>query len=184
MGYDKNFWGPKVWYMLHVFSMNNNMEIKKNKRHNYYIFYTTLIYILPCYQCSKHYTNIIYDINKLEEDKIDVKYMTKWVYDVHNIVNGLLDKPEYDFNRLKEDYKELNITKIFFTLEILLRNLDYENMSLLTYDQVYNFFINFCILFPDKNIRKNLTSTIEMNHFQKINSPKQFSIWLKDYFLK
>jgi hypothetical protein len=184
MIYGRKYWGSKVWYMLHAFSINNNLKIPENKKHNYYIFYTSLIYIIPCIICSKHYTNIIYDINYLDEDKISRKYIKKWVYNTHNIVNKILDKPEYDYSKLKDDYKVIDTNKLFITLKILLLNINYKDISLLTYDQIYNFFINFCLLFPDKIIRKNLKHVIERSHFQKINSPQQFEIWLRNYFFK
>jgi arsenate reductase-like glutaredoxin family protein len=182
MIYGKKYWGSKVWYLLHAFSVNNNLKIPENKKHNYYIFYTSLIYLLPCSECARHYTNIIYEINILDEDKIDRKYIKRWVFDTHNIVNDILDKKIYKYSKLKKDYIDIDTNKLFYTLEILLKNLNYDNMSILTYDQVYNFFINFCILFPNKIIRKNLTSVIERNHFDKISNPIQFEKWLKEYF--
>jgi hypothetical protein len=182
MIYGREYWGPKVWYLLHAFSINNNLKIPENKQHNYYIFYTSLIYLLPCNECSRHYTNIIYEINILDENKINRKYIKKWVHNIHNLINELLDKPDYKYSNLKDDYKIIDTNKLFCTLEMLLINLNYQNMSILTYDQVYNFFINFCILFPDKIIRKNLSSVIERNHFYKISGPVQFQKWLKEYF--
>jgi hypothetical protein len=183
MIYGREFWGSKVWYLLHAFSINNNLKIPENKKHNYYIFYTSLIYLLPCNECARHYTNIIYEINILNEDKINRKYIKKWVFDTHNLINQLLDKPIYKYSKLKEDYKNIDSDKLFYTLRmLLLKNFNYQEMSILTYDQVYNFFINFCILFPDKTIRKNLTSVIERNHFDKISNPIQFEKWLKEYF--
>ena len=182
MIYGRKEWGSKVWYLLHAFSINNNLKIAENKKHNYYIFYTSIIYILPCNECARHYTNIIYEINILNEENINRKYIKKWVYNTHNLVNEILDKPIYKYSKLKEDYKVIDTDKLFKTLEILLKNLNFEKMSILTYDQIYNFFINFCILFPDKTIRKNLKSVIERNHFQKISNPIQFEKWLKEYF--
>jgi hypothetical protein len=182
MIYGREYWGPKVWYLLHAFSINNNLKINEDKKHNYYIFYTSLIYLLPCFECSRHYTNIIYEINILDEDKINRKYIINWVFNTHNLINQILDKPVYKYSKLKDSYKIIDVNKLFDTLEILLNNLDYENMSILTFDQVYNFFINFCILFPDKTVRKNLTSVIERNHFYKISNPIQFKKWLNEYF--
>ena len=184
MIYGTKYWGPKVWYLLHSYSINNNSKIHDNKKHNYYIFYTSLIYLLPCNECSRHYTNILYDINVLEEHKITRKYMKIWVFNTHNLVNGILDKPQYKYSKLKNNYKKINTNILFETLKILLCNQNYESMSILTYDQVYNFFINFCILFPDKNIRKNLTNLIEVNHFNAISNPIQFEKWIKEYFFK
>jgi hypothetical protein len=184
MIYSKNFWGPKVWYLLHAFSINGNYKINVSKKHNYYIFYTSFIYVLPCYICGQHYTEILYNINKLEEDKINRLYMKRWVYNTHSIVNNILDKKKYKYSKLKEDYKILDNNKIFYTLKILLYNLDFNKMSLITFDQVYSFFKNFCIIYPDKIIRKNLKNIIKTNHFLKAETPKQFKKWLDGYFFR
>ena len=183
MIYGKKYWGPKVWYLLHIFSMNNNLKILNNKIHNYYIFYTSFYYILPCFICSKHYHEILYYINPLEEDKINQKYLKKWVYDTHNIVNDILNKPLYKYSTLKKEYKTVDHNKLFFTLKILFNNLNFENMSLIMYDQVYNFFINFCILYPNKNIKKTLKKIIHSNKFLNNDTPKKFKKWLDHFFL-
>jgi hypothetical protein len=180
MNYGKKYWGPLAWYLLHSFSLNNNKKIKKEYKHYYYVFYTSFVYILPCFECTQHYTNIVYNINKLEENKIDNYYLKRWVFDVHNIVNGLLNKNKFKYNDLKV-YKILNHDKIFYACKILLLNIDYKNIPLITYDQIYNFFVNFCKLYPNKTIRKNLRNVLRTNHFLKINTPLEFSIWLKDY---
>jgi len=183
MNYGKKYWGPLAWYLLHSFSLNNNKKIKNIYKHHYYIFYTSFVYLLPCFECSQHYTNIIYNINVLEEDKINNYYLKKWVFDVHNIVNEILNKKKFKYNNLKM-YKELDHDKIFYATKILLLNIDYKNIPLITYDQIYNFFINFCILYPDEIIRKNLRSLLRTNHFSKIKTSNEFGIWLKDYFFE
>lgn len=125
---------------------------------------------------------MINETNRINEDLIDRKYIKKWVYNTHNIVNEFLDKPKYKYSKLKSQYKDIDTNELFKILKILYKNVDYENMSISTYDHIYNFFINFCILFPDKTIRKNLTNLIDRNHFTKISGPKQFEIWLREYF--
>jgi hypothetical protein len=182
MTYGNNYWGPKAWYLLHSFSIYDNSDIKKNERHKFYIFYTTFIYIIPCFKCSQHYTNILYHINPLDEKKINREYIKKWVFDTHNIVNGLLDKNDFPYSDLDTLYNKIDNELLFYTLKILLLNIDYKNISCMTFDQVYNFFINFCKLYPDKIIRKNLKTVIKTNHFLKIETPFQFHKWLKDFF--
>lgn len=182
MIYGKKYWGPKVWYLLHSFSINNNLKIPNNKKHNYYIFYTSFYYILPCFICSKHYNEILYYINPLDENNITQKYLKRWVYNTHNIVNDILDKPKYKYSKLSEDYKFINHSKIFFTIKILFQNLNFDNMSLIMFDQVYNFFINFCLLYPDTIIKKKLKKIIITDNFLKIDTPKFFKKWLDNFF--
>lgn len=183
MIYSKEIWGPKAWNLLHAFTMNNSLKINNKKKHQYYIFYISFIYILPCDICSKHYEEIIYYINPLIEKNINKEYLTKWVFDCHNTVNSLLSKKEYEYNKFIENYK-INNNDIYFTLYQIYNNLDYTKISLFKYDNIFNFFLNFCILYPNKCIRINLKELINSNDFKKIITPNDFKIWFKENILK
>jgi hypothetical protein len=175
---NKEEWGPKVWHLLHSFSINNNFRIPDNKIHNYYIFYTSFLYILPCIICSEHYSDILYNLYPLEEDKITRIYLKKWVYDVHNIVNKILKKPKFSYKIfLENSINPINHEDIFFIIDAIYKNFDYENMSLYKYDQIFNFFINFCTLYPDKNIKKQLKKIINKKDFIKVKTPNEFHLW-------
>ena len=178
MSEGSNIWGPKAWNLLHSFSINNNVKISKKKKHNYYMFYMTFIYILPCIICSQHYSGIIYYINPLKENKITREYLIKWVFEIHNIVNNLLDKEEYDYKEfIIKDYV-VNHKDIFFFIKNVYLKFDYKNISLHIYDQIYNFFINFCLLYPDLKIRKKLKKLIHSDDFKKIDTPNEFRDWI------
>jgi hypothetical protein len=183
MKYGKKIWGPLTWYLLHIFSIHNYLKKNNDLKHNYFIFYTSFIHILPCIICSKHYSDIINFINPIEEEKIDNRYIKKWVYNSHNIVNDLLNKKIYKYSKLKHNYKDINNNKIFFILKILIKNIDFSILSLYKYDQIYNFFINFCLLYPEQCIKNKLELLIKDNEFKKIETPKQFIKWYNNYFL-
>jgi len=174
MNYGSIIWGSKAWHLLHAFSIN---KISDDKKHNYYIFYTTFIYLLPCIVCSEHYADIIYVNNILEEEKINKKYLMRWVFDTHNIVNKTLNKPKYNYQIFLNSFNEINHNDIFFILKNFIKNIDFDNISLYKYDQVYNFFINFCILYPEKTRMKKLKKIIKSKNFIKINTPNQFKLW-------
>jgi len=183
MKYGKKIWGPITWYLLHIFSCHNYLKKNSKLKHNYYIFYRTFIHIIPCNICSLHYSDIINYINPIEEEKLSNNYIKRWVYDTHNIVNDLLNKKIYKYSKLKEDYKNINNTKIFFIIKILIKNIDFSELSIYKYDQIYNFFINFCILYPDPIIRDRLELLLKSNQFKNIETPKQFIKWYNEYFL-
>jgi hypothetical protein len=180
----KKIWGPKAWNLLHSFSINNNNKIPDNKKHNYYIFYTSFIYILPCDICSDHYSDIIYNINTLEECKINRLYLIRWCYKTHNIVNKILGKSNYSYNDFTNSYKDLKNyichKDIFYILFHTFKNIEYDKISLHKYDQIYNFFINFCLLYPDVFKRKALKKIIKNDRFNSIKTPKQFKMWFFD----
>ena len=174
MNYGSNVWGSKAWHLLHAFSKN---KISNDKKHNYYLFYKSFVYILPCIICREHYADILYIENTLEEESIDKEYLIKWVFDTHNIVNKTLNKPQYNFDIFLKNIKKINHNDIFFILKCFILNIDYNNISLYKYDQIYNFFINFCILYPEKERRKVLKKIIKSPAFVNIYTPNQFKLW-------
>ena len=175
---NREIWGPKAWHLLHSFSINNNFKIPQNKIHNYYIFYTSFYYILPCMICSEHYSDILYDLYPLEEDKITRIYLKKWVFNAHNIVNGILKKPIFPYKTFIENSKNpINHNDIFFIIDTIYKHFEYDNMSLYKYDQIFNFFFNFCLLYPDKIIKKHLKHLIQTKKMKNIKTPKEFQKW-------
>jgi hypothetical protein len=177
MIFSKKKWGPLAWHLLHSFSINNNCKISDNKKHNFYILYSSFVYILPCEVCSEHYSNILYNIEPLEECKINRLYMMRWVFKVHNIINDFLNKKIYKYKNFIKNKDNINHKSIFFILKYIYANFNYDTISLYKYDQIYNFFINFCILYPNKNIRNNLKKIIKDKSFKDIKTPKEFKKW-------
>jgi hypothetical protein len=173
----KNKWGPIAWNLLHSFSINNNKTIKEDYKHNYYIFYTSFEYILPCLICSTHYADILYNKLPLSEELLTRKYIIKWVYEVHNIVNSILSKKKCSYENCINENKNPKNKEIFFFIKAIYLNFNYNNMSLYKFDQIYNFFLNFCILYPNKEIRKLLNNYIKKNNLNKIYTPNELKKW-------
>ena len=182
MIHGRKVWGPKAWHLLQAFA-GNNKGISNAKKHNYYVFYTSFIYILPCLECSIHYSDIVFYINPIIEENINRKYLIRWVFDIHNIVNNLIDKPKYKFKKYLEDNNTISHDDIFYIINATYNNFDYKNMSLYHFDQIYNFFLNFCLLYPDIKIKKKLKKIIKKNNFDKIETPLQFHDWFKNNFI-
>lgn len=173
----KEKWGSKAWHLLHIFSINNNKKIPDNKKHNYYIFYTTFSYILPCLICSDHYNDFVMNKKTLIEEKITKNYLKKWVFDIHNHINKMLYKKIYDYDIYCKECNDINNKDIFFFIDVVYKNFDYKMMSLYKFDNIYNFFKNFCILYPRMKIRNNLKYLLKITDFKKINTPIQFKEW-------
>ena len=177
MSNGRTIWGPKLWGLIHSFSVNNNLKISDNLKHNYYIFYTSLMHIIPCIICKEHYGEIIYSLNKLEESEITRNYLKKWGFDIHNIINKLLNKKIFLYKDFIEKYKNINNEDIYYIIYNVYKDFDYENMSLFKYDKIFNFFINFCSLYPNKEIKKKLKKLIKKKKFINTNTPNEFKKW-------
>ena len=136
----------------------------------------SFIHILPCIICKEHYSDIIYKINPLIEEDITRKYIIKWVYNTHNIVNEYIDKPKYNYKKFINNFS-IKHNDIFFILSSIYSNFNYESLSIHKYDQIYNFFIYFCLLYPDKDKKKKLKNLLKKDDFKNIILPKDFHIW-------
>ena len=170
----KEKWGPFAWHMLHSFSIKSpNIR----KKHSYYVFYTTFIYIIPCLVCKEHYSEILYNMLPLYEEKINREYIEKWVFLTHNIVNIILKKKLYTFKKCIEENRKPRNKDIFFFMKAVYNSFNYDNMCFYNFDQIYNFFILFCNLYPSKKIRVILKSYIDDQNFKDISTPKELQRW-------
>jgi len=79
-------WGPIQWTLMHLLSFNYNPKDKQYiKAH-----FENLGNVLPCEECRQHYNeNISRSINgqTLEQSLESREKFTRFVYDLHNIVN-------------------------------------------------------------------------------------------------
>jgi hypothetical protein len=85
-------WGPPMWHLLHTISFNYPPHPTKKQQTDYYAFYSNLKNILPCKYCRENLTN---NLKKLPLTKSVFKNretLSKWVYDLHEIVNTMLGK--------------------------------------------------------------------------------------------
>ena len=93
----KDKWGPIAWNIYHSFSIN----FLKKYADDYLIFINTFGYILPCETCKSHYNYVINDIYKIDDIEINKNNIIKYTYNIHKLVNELLNKKNIS---LKKQY--------------------------------------------------------------------------------
>jgi nitroimidazol reductase NimA-like FMN-containing flavoprotein (pyridoxamine 5'-phosphate oxidase superfamily) len=95
---DTRFWGPSGWKLLHLitFTYEPNIDNQPLLTKN---FLETLPYILPCKFCraslTDYYRELPFEIEKdgkIESVLESRDKFTKWMYDIHNLVNNKLRK--------------------------------------------------------------------------------------------
>ena len=104
-------WGPAGWVFLHSSVMGYPVKIDKtNKDHRFRkkktkLFFNNIGHIFPCRYCRDSY-NIF--IKKLPIDNFldSRKSLSKWLYDIHNMVNKKLGVPKCDIPSFKEVYAQ------------------------------------------------------------------------------
>ena len=105
-------WGPHFWYVLHLGSLQYDINPSYETRQRIKNFILSIPYILPCEKCRKHSTKFLntyeYDyINNPNKFKMDDVVFCRtnlfmFFVDFHNYVNRNTNKKVYDY---KEAYK-------------------------------------------------------------------------------
>ena len=180
----KKSWGPIIWNMYHTFAINYiSTNNNKNNIDLYEKFIHCLGYILPCDTCRVHYNYLITDIYPLDKDEINKDNLFKYTYEIHKLINETLNKKNISYKKAYKLNKKINNKDILFIIKTIYLNLEYKSMSFYTYDKIYNFFISFCKLYPEKKIRTKLKKIIDSTNFENITGPNQFFRFIETIFI-
>jgi hypothetical protein len=172
----KEKWGPIAWNLIHYFSIHsNNNECMK-------IIILTFGYIIPCETCKKHYHFLINTILPLNDQHYSKKYFIKYLFHIHNLINEDLNKKSISFNKALKDNSTMNDQKILLFIKIIYQQFNYKKMSCTEFDKIYNFFICFVKLYPNKKINLVLNKEIQSSHFKEANTPLTFRKWILNDF--
>ena len=92
-------WGPSGWLFLHCITFGYPYKIDPNnkehleKQNDYYKFFYYLGKVLPCKYCRISYMDFFTE-NSIMHALETRKDLTKWLYDIHNLVNNKLGVPQ------------------------------------------------------------------------------------------
>ena len=107
-------WGPSGWLFLHCVTFGYPFKIDPTnpehlaKQNDYYRFFYYLGKVLPCKYCRNSYDEF-FATNSPMRHLGSREELSKWLYDVHNLVNDKLgvpacERPSYD--EIKARYEE------------------------------------------------------------------------------
>ncbi len=85
-------WGPALWHSLHTISFNYPINPTKEDQDNYYNLFTNLKNILPCKYCRDNYAKNLKEKPISKTVLKNRENFSKWVYEIHEIVNTKLGK--------------------------------------------------------------------------------------------
>lgn len=92
--YSKEYWGPKLWYLLHKMTYNYPLHPTIEQKTLYFKYFTLCVRIIPCPLCSNHFFTMIHNnnlYNKLENRASIIE----WFKDLHNQINTSNNKRVY-----------------------------------------------------------------------------------------
>lgn len=178
----KTEWGPKAWHLLHSFSIHPSSEVSLEEKHSYYLFYKTFYYLIPCQICKIHYRDMMDIFQPLDEKKITRKSLKLWVWKIHNIVNGRLGKKQVEYKKAMELQKNIRNDEIFYFMNHVFFQMDDKSCCISDFDHIYHFVYVFAKLYPDRKIRKKLSTLVDSEYFGQIQSPKELREWYIQHY--
>ena len=99
-------WGPGMWHYLHTMSFNYPVKPTCKDKKHYKDFMLSLRHVLPCGKCRE---NLCQNFNKLPLNAENLKNrekFSKYVYDLHELINDMLDKKSgLTYEMVKERYE-------------------------------------------------------------------------------
>lgn len=106
-------WGPSGWMFLHCVSFGYPYKIDPtnqehiDKQNDYYRFFYYLGKVMPCKYCRNSYMEFFTKSSPMSQLG-SRKEFTKWLYDIHNMVNDKLGVPKCEiptFEEVEEKYQ-------------------------------------------------------------------------------
>ena len=113
---NNNIWGPPAWTFLHTITFNYPNNPSEQDKQNYYNFFDSLKYVLPCDKCKKHYKENSRDLKDNLNSRDD---LVKWLIDIHNEVNVKNNKRKYSYDEVINKYNNLYSPKTNYCMIII-----------------------------------------------------------------
>lgn len=111
-------WGPILWKIIHTIAFNSPENISQN---DYINFYKSIENIIPCSICKQEYSNKlrIFPLINYFKSKREIE---EWSIKIHNSINRINKKKEYNYDEVKKIYKNSNIMKETIIFLIIIHN--------------------------------------------------------------
>jgi len=82
-----NIWGPHLWKALHMITMGYSFTPTEEEKKNYRTFFENFHNVIPCSICANNYKRHLKEIPLTDKVFESREFLSKWVIDVHNLVN-------------------------------------------------------------------------------------------------
>jgi len=85
-------WGPSMWHYLHTMSFNYPVNPTMEEKKHYKDFILSLQHVLPCKHCRLNLTKNFKALPLTNNDMKNRDSFSRYVYNLHEIVNRMLQK--------------------------------------------------------------------------------------------
>ena len=99
-------WGPPLWHYLHTMSFNYPVKPTAKDRRNYREFVLNLVNVLPCGKCRTNLEGNFRKLPLLKEHMRTRGTFSKYIFDLHELVNSMLKKKSgLTFETVRDRYE-------------------------------------------------------------------------------
>lgn len=99
-------WGPPFWFVIHTISFNYPNNPTEEDKERYKNFVYSLQHVLPCKYCRINLQKNFKKMPITEEVLQDRTSFSKYIYDLHNLVNEMLGKKKHlTFEDVRDRYE-------------------------------------------------------------------------------
>jgi len=116
---DTKKWGKHGWIFLHYVTLNYPINPTQENIDNYYNFFYSLQYVLPCDICKKHYSNNLLKHNLIGALKTR-NTLIRWLIDIHNDINYELGKPILSYDKALQKLDKVDNNNYIYYCIILI----------------------------------------------------------------
>jgi hypothetical protein len=97
-------WGPIFWDAMHIASLAYPVQPTEADKAGAKAFFESLASVIPCPICREHYSAKIKESPIAVGSKGELIY---WVWDIHNQVNTMLNKPTVTIEQFMDRMRNL-----------------------------------------------------------------------------
>ena len=85
-GYSKEYWGPRLWYLLHKISYNYEQNPSNEDKSFFLKYVSTVVRIIPCPYCANHLFTAMQN-DRLYLNLENKQLLIDWFKNLHNNIN-------------------------------------------------------------------------------------------------
>lgn len=111
--YDSNsgmltdIWGACQWHVLHTMSFNYPTKPSSDQKRWYRAHVDNLVNVLPCGKCRKNLVANFRKLPLLQKHMESRATFSRYIYDLHELVNAMLHKPSgLSYEQVRDRYEQ------------------------------------------------------------------------------
>jgi hypothetical protein len=169
----KEYWGPRLWYLIHMISYSYPLTTNNKIRLDYYNYFLLTAEIIPCIYCKNHFLDSIKN-KKLIYNLENRNQVVDWFKAQHNEINIINGSRVYQGFEVDALYKNTDFDNTKFN-ELVIYLLNKVKINELDKEVFLRWFLYTIKFFPDETTKNKIYIFIEHFDISKYN-------W-KDYII-